>query len=69
LFGEDQCRYLITVSEKDIENLIETAEEADIETTVLGTTGGHSLSLNESRISIAEIRTLNEQVLPEYMAL
>lgn len=70
LFGEDQARYIITVSDKMLDKLIEDAEEANITTQVIGKTKGSSLKINDGNsISVAELYELNERVLPEHMAI
>lgn len=67
-FGEDQARYVITIDGNKLDAFLESAEASDIETLVLGTTGGDKLTLNEAAVSVAELRDLNERVLPDYMA-
>jgi phosphoribosylformylglycinamidine synthase len=59
-FGEDQARYLLTVSPEEGDKTIITR---------LGTVGGTDLTINESdTISIDQLADTHERWLPEYMA-
>lgn len=67
LFGEDQGRYILTTTEPGA--MLEAAEVADVTATVIGRTGGGSLTVDGSHtISIGELRDAHEMWLPEYMA-
>ena len=72
LFGEDQGRYLLTVSTNDqiaeISRRIGTSG-SDLVMHILGVTGGDSLTLpDEQPISIAALETAHEHWLPSFMA-
>ncbi len=70
LFGEDQARYIVTVSDAKLEKFIEKAEAANVVTTEIGKTQGTSLQVNGSKaVDVAELFALNEKLLPEYMAI
>ena len=67
LFGEDQARYLITTT--DLEAVLSRAKEANVMTTVLGKTGGMTLTVEgHPPISIEAMRNAHEGWLPGYMA-
>lgn len=67
-FGEDQGRYVISVSDAD--PIIAAAELADVPATVLGTTGGTELTVAGSNsISFLDLQVAHEGWLPEYMAM
>ena len=67
LFGEDQGRYLATAQDPTF--ILERAAGAGIPATVIGRTGGISLTLPASGpISVAALATAHEAWLPELMA-
>ena len=68
LFGEDQGRYLITTA--DGSALAARAEAAGIPAATIGkTTDSSALTVgNASPISLATLRAVNEDWLPDYMA-
>ena len=69
LFGEDQGRYIVAVSEDAADDIITTALKAKVKVKRLGTTGGTELTLGgENPISLEDIRTAHEGWLPTYMA-
>lgn len=67
LFGEDQARYIVTVS--DGEKLIDLASKHDVFVNYLGKTGGESLQITDSlSVNVSKLKDLNENWLPNYMA-
>lgn len=65
--GEDQARYVITTS--DIGNILALSQAKNIPMTILGKTGGTTLSFaNGDAVDVAELINLNENWLPDYMA-
>lgn len=71
-FGEDQGRYLVTVSldpqGEDILALWNEADELGIFAPWIGTTGGTNLVLGASRpIAVADLKTVHESWFPNYM--
>jgi len=67
LFGEDQARYIVTVS--DPESFIASARAAAVPAMVIGRTGGESLTVDGAyTISVSELRAAHETWLPTYMA-
>jgi len=68
-FGEDQARYLITIDEVQTRIIIEFAITQDVEVIILGKTGGDKILVeNLLNQSIAELKDINENWLPNYMA-
>jgi phosphoribosylformylglycinamidine synthase len=68
-FGEDQARYLLAVAPEHAQAVMAEAEKAGIPCTELGKTGGTELTIEgQASLSIAELKKLNEDWLPNYMA-
>ena len=68
-FGEDQARYLITANEKQARIILEFGITQDVEVMILGKTGGDKILVeNLLNQSIAELKEINENWLPNYMA-
>ncbi|MDJ0609955.1 MAG: phosphoribosylformylglycinamidine synthase subunit PurL [Kiloniellales bacterium] len=66
LFGEDQARYIIAVS--DAGGVLARAEAAGVPVGVIGVTGGESLILpGGAPISLADLARVHEDWLPGYM--
>jgi phosphoribosylformylglycinamidine synthase subunit PurL len=69
LFGEDQARYIITLSEVEAMAVREDAAAAGIPVVRLGVTGGSALTLpGERPISISELVTAHERWFPAFIA-
>ena len=69
LFGEDQGRYVLAVSEMVGRAILKEAESAKVPATVIGNTGGDSLTVDgDWPISVSELRAAHEDWLPNYMA-
>ncbi len=67
-FGEDQGRYVVTIRRDDLDEVMDAAEEAGIFAPWIGTTGGTSLKLGESRaIPIGELKAAHESFFPAFM--
>ena len=68
LFGEDQARYIVTTN--DVEALLQAAATAGVPASVIGQTGGASLTVqSDYTISINELRATHEGWLPDYMTV
>ena len=69
LFGEDQARYVLAVPVDEAEAVLAEAAAAGVAASVIGQTGGDSLTVNgDWPISVSEMRAANEAWLPGYMA-
>jgi phosphoribosylformylglycinamidine synthase len=67
LFGEDQARYLLAVS--DAEPILAAARAAGVPASLAGTAGGQDVaSEGLFAVSLAELRSAHEGWLPGYMA-
>lgn len=67
-FGEDQARYLVTLTADDAQALFQNAEERGLSAAQIGFTGGKELKLGQSRaISIDELRDSHESWFPGFM--
>ncbi|HEX6118858.1 MAG TPA: phosphoribosylformylglycinamidine synthase subunit PurL [Dongiaceae bacterium] len=68
-FGEDQARYVATVTMGNAERFITDAGKAGVPVTVLGETGSGALTLVDSgTISVADLRAAHEAFFPDLMS-
>lgn len=68
-FGEDQARYLLAVAPEHLHAVIAEAEKAGVPCYTLGTTGGSDLEVEgHFTVAVSELKKLNEDWLPNYMA-
>lgn len=69
LFGEDQARYLITISPDRLDDLVAAATSSNIPMVVIGKTGGDKLTIADKvDVSIAALKTAHESFFPDYFA-
>ena len=69
LFGEDQGRYLLTVSMIAAPHIMRDAGSAGVAALIIGRTGGGALTLPGCPpISLADLEAAHESWLPDYMA-
>jgi phosphoribosylformylglycinamidine synthase II len=64
-FGEDQSRYVITTKTPD--KFLQLAAQSGVKAMTLGVTGGQDIVIDDQKISVTELITLNEEWLPNYM--
>lgn len=67
-FGEDQGRYLLTATHELAERILLRAPEMGVSATAIGETGGNEIVIEDTSVSVRELRKINERTLPEYMA-
>lgn len=68
LFGEDQGRYIIAVTEEISDIILRSAASRGVPARQIGITGGIYVSVNDSaKIEVAELKSLNEGWFPTYM--
>ncbi len=69
LFGEDQARYVLTVSAGAVATVLADAAACQVPARQIGTTGGSFLHFGDrTRVSIKEINDVYENWFPHYMA-
>jgi phosphoribosylformylglycinamidine synthase len=69
LFGEDQGRWLIAVTGRDVTEIEAEARRADVPVRRIGSVGGSRLTVDGVHaISIDELRHAHQRWLPHYMA-
>jgi phosphoribosylformylglycinamidine synthase II len=69
LFGEDQARYLVAVSQGAADAVLSEAKAAGVPAIKLGTTGGSALSLaGEGSVEVKTLKSAHENWLPDYMS-
>jgi phosphoribosylformylglycinamidine synthase len=69
LFGEDQARYVLTVSEKRAAAVISEARSAGVLARPIGVTGGADLVLpGGEAVTVAQLRSAHETWFPRYMS-
>jgi phosphoribosylformylglycinamidine synthase II len=68
-FGEDQARYIVTVSPEKAETIVNAAQNAGVACEIIGATGGETLTLGgEIAILLDDLMRGHEGWLPDYMA-
>ncbi|MEQ1695458.1 MAG: phosphoribosylformylglycinamidine synthase subunit PurL [Hyphomicrobiaceae bacterium] len=68
-FGEDQGRYVVSVSPERAEDVIERARLLALPTRIIGRVGGDAIALRgETALALSELRAKHEGWLPGYMA-
>ena len=69
LFGEDQGRYVLTVSRDRLDAVLEDLLDAGIDAQQIGKTGGKDLTVEGIlTISVANLKKAHEDWFPNYMA-
>lgn len=73
LFGEDQARYILTVTGENTGAILSAARNADVPALIIGETGGGAVIINQGmnqrgNISLDDLREAHEGWLPAYMA-
>jgi phosphoribosylformylglycinamidine synthase len=67
-FGEDQGRYVLTVTEGNLSQVQSRAEKAGISTPLIGRTGGKSVILGSAKpVSVEQLHQAYESWFPDYM--
>ncbi len=68
LFGEDQGRYVMTVDADKADAFVIAAGEAGVTANIIGKTGGSDVVLGGESVAVAELKSLHENWMPDYMA-
>ena len=67
LFSEDQARYLIEISKKNLEKIKKTANTKNIKIDIIGNTQSEIFEVeNDLKISVKELKTKNESWFKNY---
>ena len=67
LFGEDQGRYLIEVSEKNFEKVIALGKDNSVHIEKIGFVGGTDLKIDHlNKVSIAQLIKKNSEFFEKY---
>jgi phosphoribosylformylglycinamidine synthase subunit PurL len=68
-FGEDQARYIVTVSAADAGLVLAKMKGAGVPCARIGTTGGATLAVaGEGQVAVSALKTACEHWLPAYMS-
>ena len=68
LFGEDQGRYVVTVTADDAASIHGEAGDLRLPVQTIGTTGGGTVTFGIDKVELTDLRALNEGWFPSYMA-
>ncbi len=69
LFGEDQARYLLAVSQSSAQSILDEARAAGVPAASLGAVGGAIVSVaGQGEIALDVLKAAHENWLPSYMA-
>ncbi|KFB10295.1 phosphoribosylformylglycinamidine synthase subunit PurL [Nitratireductor basaltis] len=67
-YGEDQGRYVVTVSADKAETILETAKAAGVSAVRIGRTGGDALKLGATEpVQVGALKTAHESWFPDFM--
>ena len=66
LFGEEQCRYLVTC--KDPGSFLLSLKEVGVPVKSIGQTGGNTIDIGGESISLLELKEVHESWFPNLMS-
>ena len=66
LFGEDQARYVIEVKSADYNNIVKLAKEKEVSLIQIGTTKAENLTIDDMKITVDDMLTLNNKWFHNY---
>lgn len=67
-YGEDQGRYVVTVTAGALDTVLARAKTAGVSLPAIGKTGGDAVKLGDAKaVSIAQLRSAHEAWFPEFM--
>jgi phosphoribosylformylglycinamidine synthase len=67
-FGEDQARYVVTVTPDNLAAVVEAAQVAGVAAKRIGKVDGKAIALGGETIAVADLTGRFESWLPDYMA-
>ncbi|AIL65210.1 Phosphoribosylformylglycinamidine synthase 2 [Rickettsiales bacterium Ac37b] len=68
LFGEDQCRYIITCNNESLSGIEKLIEEHNIYYQILGKTGGDKIQANDEEITLDQLKLTYNKSLSDKMS-
>ena len=68
-FGEDQARYILSVSADKADDVLEMAQQAGIIAQVLGNIGGAMVKLPDIVLSVSELKDCHNRWMTNYMSI
>jgi phosphoribosylformylglycinamidine synthase len=67
-FGEDQARYVLSVTKANADKVVAAAKSAGVPVARLGETGGAAIALDgHGRIAVADLKSAHEAFFPNLM--
>ena len=66
LFGEDQARYAIEIKSADYDNIVKLAKEKEVSLHQIGTTKAENLTIDDMKITVEDMLTLNNKWFHNY---
>ena len=66
LFGEDQARYVIEVKSADYDNIVKLAKEKEVSLLQIGSTKAENLTIDDMKITVEDMLTLNNKWFHNY---
>lgn len=66
LFGEDQARYVVEVRSADYDNVVKLAKEKEISLLQIGSTKAENLTIDDMKITVEDMLTLNNKWFHNY---
>ena len=66
LFGEDQARYVIEVKSADYDNIVKLAKEKEVSLHQIGSTKAENLTIDDIKITVEDMLTLNNKWFHNY---
>ena len=66
LFGEDQARYVIEVKSADYDNIVKLAKEKEVSLLQIGSTKAENLTIDDIKITVEDMLTLNNKWFHNY---
>jgi phosphoribosylformylglycinamidine synthase len=68
LFSESHARYLVTATEEASDNILTTLKKMNVPSAIIGTVGGDSLQIANTKIGVSELENAYHGVIENFMA-
>ena len=66
LFGEDQARYVVEIKSADYDNIVKLAKDNEVSLLQIGTTKAENLTIDDMKITVDDMLTLNNKWFHNY---